>query len=313
MRVGLVVDSACDLPADFIAANRIVVLPITIHLGRSDLVDMRDEATTRQFYQNHLGSDPGAHTSALSVEQMQAVFLEQLVVDYDYVFCLTIASARSPIYENAKRAAQAVATACRPVRLKAGRAGPFAVRVIDTQNLFAAQGVLAVEAVRMIRAGENPAKIRERLDFLAYHTHGYMLPRDLYHLRARAQKRGDKSVGWMQYAVGSLLDIKPLVRGYRNHTGPVARLRHFEHGAERLFAFAASRVQRGLQAPVVVLSYGGELEDLEQLPGYAELQAVCRERHVDCLASRMSVTGAINVGEGALSLAFADEPHVFTA
>jgi DegV family protein with EDD domain len=311
MRVGLVVDSACDLPADFIAAHRIVVLPVTIHLGSGDLVDTRDDAATRAFYDNHVGANPGAHTSSLSVDQMKTVFLERLIADYDYVFCLTIASSRSPIYDHAKRAAQAVATAYKPFRQKTGRAGPFAVRVIDTQNLFAAQGVLAVEAVRMIRAGENPAKIRERLDFLAYHTHGYMLPRDLYYLRARAKKRGDKSVGWVQYAVGSLLDIKPLVRGYRNHTGPVARLRHFDHGAERLFAFAASRVQRGLQAPVVVLSYGGDIEDLEKLPGYAELQAACRERHVDFLTSRMSVTGAINVGEGALSLAFADEPHQF--
>jgi DegV family protein with EDD domain len=313
MRVGLVVDSACDLPADFIAANRIVVLPVTIHLASGDLVDVRDEDATRRFYDTHDGSNPGAHTSSLTVDQMKTMFLERLVVDYDYVFCLTIASGRSPIYENARRAAQAVATAYKPVRQASGRAGPFAVRVIDTQNLFAAQGVLAFEAVRMIRAGENPAKIRERLDLLAYNTHGYMLPRDLYYLRARAQKRGDKSVGWVQYAVGSLLDIKPLVRGYRNHTGPVARLRHFDHGAERLFAFAAQRVQRGLMAPVVVVSYGGELEDLQQLPGYAGLRDVCRDRHVDFLASRMSVTGAINVGEGALSLAFADEPHDFAA
>ncbi|HKY90513.1 MAG TPA: DegV family protein, partial [Nevskiaceae bacterium] len=99
MRVGLVVDSACDLPADFIAANRIVVLPVTIHLGSSDLVDTRDEAQTRQFYETHLGSNPGAHTTALSVDQMKAVFLDRLVADYDYVFCLTIASGRSPIYE----------------------------------------------------------------------------------------------------------------------------------------------------------------------------------------------------------------------
>lgn len=313
MRLGLVVDSACDLPQDFIAANRIVVLPITVHLGPSDLVDTRDPGDTRQFYASGGGRSPGAHTSPLSVDQMKSLFLERLVADYDYVFCLTIASGRSPVYENARRAAQAVATAYKPVRQKSGRAGPFAVRVIDTQNLFAAQGVLAVEAVRMIRAGENPAKIRERLDFLADNTHGYMLPRDLYYLRARAQKRGDKSVGWLQYAIGSVLDIKPLVRGYRNHTGPVARLRHFDHGAERLFAFAATRVQRGLQAPVVVLSYGGALEELERLPGYADLQATCRDRNVDFMVSQMSVTGAINVGEGALALAFADEPHEFVA
>lgn len=313
MRVGLVVDSACDLPQDFLDRHRIVVMPITIHVGSGDLVDTRDPGQTRDFYASHLGKNGGARSSALSPEQMRALFLDRLVVEYDYVFCLTIASSRSPIFENARKASLSIGASFRRPREAAQRNGPFAVRVIDTQNLFAAQGVLAVEAVRMIRAGENPAKIRERLDYLAYNTHGYMLPRDLYYLRSRAQKKGDKSVGWMQYALGTALDIKPLVKGYRNDTRPCARLRHFESGAEKLFDFAAKRVQRGLQAPVLVVSYGGEMEELEQLPGYAPLQALCRERNVDFLASRMSVTGAINVGEGALSLAFADEPHEFAA
>jgi DegV family protein with EDD domain len=311
VRVGLVVDSACDLPRDFIEENRIVVMPITINLGDRDLIDVRDTAVTKDFYTRHLGASGGAHTTPMTSAEMTQMFLDKLAVDYDYVFCLTIASSRSPIYENAMRASHDVIGAYKPVRLKAGQPGPFAVRVIDSQNLFAGQGVMAVEAVRMIKAGESPGKIRERLDFLAFNTHGYMLPRDLYYLRARGQKKGDKSVGWMQYAVGSALDIKPLIKGYRNETSPCARLRHFGSGAERLFGFVVTRVQRGLQAPVVVVSYGGDLADLDQLPGFNALRVACKERHVDLMISVMSVTGAINVGEGALAVAFADEPHEF--
>ncbi|MGQ0622085.1 MAG: DegV family protein [Panacagrimonas sp.] len=312
MRLGLVVDSACDLPQDFIDDNHIVVMPITIRLNGREQVDVREPAQTRAFYGEHLATRAGASTSAPTVEQMKTLFRDQLAGSFDYVFCLTLASSRSQIHEHALRASREIGQSCKPLRDERGRTGAFAVRVIDCQSLFAAQGVLAVEAVRMIRAGESATKIRERLDYLAWNTIGYMLPRNLYYLRARAQKKGDKSVGWTSFAIGTLLDIKPLIQGWRNQTQPCARLRHFDGAAERLFAHATRRVQRGLHAQQLVISYGGDLGELDRLPGYAELRRACAEKHVDVFVSTMSVTGAINVGEGALCLAFADEPHVFS-
>jgi len=311
MRIGLVVDSACDLPQAFIDEHRIVIMPITVHLGQRDLVDKRDPALTREFYDQHLGAKGDAHTSPFTVEQIKELFLSRLVVDYDFVFCLTIASSRSPIFENAVRASHAILSEYKPIRARAGHATPFMLRVIDCQNLFAAQGVLVVEAVRMIKAGETPNRIRERLEHLALNTYGYMLPRDLYFLRTRAHKKGDKSVGWLSAALGTALDIKPLLRGFRNETGPCAKLRHFDDGVAKLFAFVGQRIRRGLMAPTLVMSYGGEVAAMEALPGYAELVALARQHGLEVQASVMSVTGGINVGEGALTLAFADEPHEF--
>src|SRR3546814_11818208 len=94
MRIGVVVDSACDLPMDYIEKHRIQILPITIHLDGQDLVDQRDEQTTLHFYREHLGAKGDAGSSPFSVEQIRDVFLSKLVIDYDYVFCLTIASSR---------------------------------------------------------------------------------------------------------------------------------------------------------------------------------------------------------------------------
>ena len=41
MRIGIVVDSACDLPQDFIAEHNIVLLPITVRIGEAVLADHR--------------------------------------------------------------------------------------------------------------------------------------------------------------------------------------------------------------------------------------------------------------------------------
>ncbi|WP_300619469.1 DegV family protein [Dokdonella sp.] len=313
MRIGIVVDSACDLPSGFLERHAVVVLPIEVRLGGETLVDDRDPEVWQRFLDQDLGArGHAAETEAYSVEQIRELFLGRLVLDYDCVFCLTIASSRSPIHANASRASFSILKDYRPIRHAANVPGPFLMRVIDTENLFAAQAVTAVEAVRLRAEGRNPGQMRERLEFLARNTYGYMLPRDLYYLRARAQKKGDRSVGWLSAALGTALDIKPLLRGYRGETGPVAKLRGFEHGAEQLFDHVRQRVEAGLLAPTVCVSYGGDLAELAALPGYAALKATCAANDVDVYESPMSMTGMVNVGTGAVTLGFAAEEYEFS-
>lgn len=310
MRIGIAVDSACDLPQAFINENKIQILPITIHLNGRDFVDARDPEDTRQFYENHLTGAADAGTSPFSVEQIKDVFLSKLVLDFDFVFCLTIASSRSPIFENATKASFAILNEYKTVRSKAAVSGPFALRVIDTQNIFAGQAITAIEAVRMIKQGISPNKMRERLEFLVQNTYGYMVPRDLHYIRARAQKKGDRSVGWFSVMMGSALDIKPLLRAFRNETGPVAKLRHFDEAAEKCFSYIKKMIaEKNLLTPTLSLSYGGKLADMEKLPGYADLMAACSNNGIEVFRSVMSITSVVNVGEGSLAFAFAAKEH----
>jgi len=312
MRIGLVVDSACDLPGEYLRRNGFTILPITVHIGDATREDQRDERETLAFLHSHVaegGAD--AETSPFSVEQITDLFLKKLVIDYDYVFCMTITKTRSPIYDNALQASYAILNEYRTVRSAAGHDTPFSLRVIDTQTLFAAQGITAVEAVRLLQAGEGAPKIRARLEHLALHTYGYMIPRDLYYLRARARKKGDRSVGLLSAALGSALDIKPVLRGYRGATEPIGKVKGFDNAVQRLFAHTADRVRRGLMTPTVCLSYGGELEEMRALPGYDDLRVTCQSYNVEMFESVMSLTGMVNVGKGAVVVGFASEPHTF--
>jgi fatty acid-binding protein DegV len=201
----------------------------------------------------------------------------------------------------------------KPVRQAAGHNSPFALRVIDTQNLFAAQGITAVEAVRMRTAGANVQQIRVRLEELAQNTHGYMIPRDLYYLRNRARTKGDRSVGLLSAALGSALDIKPVLYGHAGNTEPVAKIKGFENATEQMFKFAGNRVMAGLMTPTLCLSYGGELSELRALPGYQRLRDICENNKVEVFESVMSLTGMVNVGKGAVVAAFAAPPAPFKA
>jgi DegV family protein with EDD domain len=312
MRIGLVVDSACDLPRDYFTRHDIHILPITVRIGDAVLADQRDEAATLEFLRAQIAERGAeAETTPYSIQQIQDLFLQKLVIDYDYVFCMTITKTRSPIFDNATQASFAILNEYKPVRARAGHDTPFALRVIDSQNLFAAEGILPVEAVRLRDAGEGAPKIRARLEHLALHTHGYMVPRDLYYLRARARKKGDRSVGLVSAALGTALDIKPILHANRGETGPVAKAKGFEPAVQQVFAFAGKRVQAGLLTPTLCLSYGGELAEMRALPGYAQLRDIAAAHNVEVYESVMSLTGMVNVGKGALVVGFAAEPHAF--
>jgi fatty acid-binding protein DegV len=250
-----------------------------------------------------------AETEPCSVEDVQRLFLEKLVLEQDCVFCLTITATRSPIHENVLKASFAILKQYRQARERAGMPGQFLMRVVDTRNVFAGEGPAVFEATRMIAAGEPPPIIRERLGVVANHTYGYMLPRNLHHLRSRTRKRGDRSVSLFSAVVGTALDIKPLLRCFRGETGPVGKVRGFEQGAQMLFGYAARRVRAGLMVPVVCLSYGGDLAELARLPGYDDLREACADTGVTLLEAPMSITGMVNVGEGAVTLGLVAEDH----
>ncbi|GAB6194855.1 DegV family protein [Lysobacter xanthus] len=309
MRIGLVVDSACDLPLEYIQKHELTLLPITVRIGDAVLADQRNQQATLEFLENK--SDElmaQADTQPFTVQQVQDLFLRKLVIDYDYVFCMTITKTRSPIFENTQQASFAILNDYKGPRTAAGITTPFALRVIDTQSVFAGQAIAAVESVRLRDAQEGAPKMRARIEQVALNTQAYMVPRDLNYLRARTRHRGDRSVSFLSATLGSALDIKPVLHCNRGETGPVAKVKGFTNAAEKLFGFASRRVRDGkLMTPTLVMSYGGPLDEMRQLPGYAELIETCRMHKVEVLESLMSLTGMCNVGKGSLTLGFASD------
>lgn len=310
MRLGLAVDASCDLSHEFLQNNGVHMLPITVQVDSEVFMDDRAPAELKRFIDRRLGSrSHTAATSPCSVEEVQQLFLDKLVQEYDCVFCLTVTSTRSPINEHVNQASFAILRNYRQARPPSDSASPFLMRVIDTRNIFAGAAPTVYEASRLIRAGEPPSAIRERLVHIANHSYGYMLPRDLHYLRARARARNDRSVSLFSAVLGSALDIKPLLRCHQGETSAVGKFRGFEQGAASLFAYVTQRVRAGLLVPMVCISYGGDLAVLGHLPGYPELRAACEACGVELMEAPMSITGMVNVGQGAVTAGFAAEDH----
>jgi len=310
MRIGLVMDATCDLPLEYVQENNITVLPILVNVEGETFSDQHDPAEIQRFLDSGMGSrSHGAETTPYSAEEVMNLFLERLIIDFDCVFCFTITATRSPVYEQVNKASFSILKNYRPLRQEAGVSGPFLLRVIDTQTLFAGSAIPVIEAVRLVEAGQTPGQMRERLEYIAQNSHGYLIPRDLNYLRQRARKRGDRSIGLFGATLGSALDIKPILRGWRGNTEPVSKARGFENAAETLFKHIEDRIRNGLLVPAVALSYGGDLDVMRHLPGYNELRRTCADHGIDCMECQMSITAMANTGQGALAAGFACEEY----
>lgn len=303
-RIGIVVDSACDLPADFIAEHGIRVAPITVRIGDRFVKDRREPASTHTFFETELGgqSSDYAETIPTAVEEFQQLVLAEMAVDYDVVYVLTISSTRSEIFRNAREAGTSMAHLAVNARYAKGIKPLLQVKVVDTRNLFAAQGVVAARLVELIRELKSPEHIDPALARTVGRTLGFMVPDDLKYLYTRAKYKNDHSVNLISYTLGSLLDVKPIIRAQAGETEAWAKVRSYGAAIERIAAAVAEVAEERAIEPMVNVSYGGPLENLAAMASYQALRDRLAAHDVRVFESHMSLTAGINVGRGALCL-----------
>jgi DegV family protein with EDD domain len=313
MKIGLVVDSSCDLPRSFFDQEGVELMPSTIRIGDKTFEDVRDERETIMFHaaQQDRKEESFAESQSYTGQQIEELFLSRLVCKYDHVFLLSVTEARSKIYENAMKASIGITAKYLRIRLNIGMTGLFSLAVINSRNIFTGPAVLAAEVIRMIKSDATPSKIDARIRELVPHTYTYMVPPDLYHIYKRASKRGDKSIGWMGYTLGSLLDIKPILCGHLDETGPVAKLRSFDTAVEIMLANVTRAIQAGLLAPMVCIGYGGNPRVVTEMPGYARLKQAAEKAGTTIHLAPMSITGGVHTGPGCVTVAFVSDKHVF--
>ena len=312
MRTGIVIDSACDLPQDYIQKYNIHIMPISLHLGYDLFRDVRDPEATQAFYRKYLTEKTlDAETAPFSVEQIKELFLDELVLKYDRVLAITIAQSRSPIFANATEASYIVLKKYREHRQKAGMTGSFYVTVVDSKALFTGEGVLVHEAMRLLE-GQNPSFgiLRGVIEQLSQQVYGYLVPEDLFYIRHRASKKGEKSIGLIGYHFGTLLDIKPIIGFHRGESQVVDKDRGFDRTLIKLFDIARQAIDRGLATRIVNTSYAGNPEVIRHKRVFVDFERYARERGIEVLLSVMSTAGGINVGPGAFALSYIAGPPI---
>ncbi len=312
MRTGVVIDSACDLPQSYIQSHGIQIMPINLHFGYDIFKDVRDPEATQAFYRKYLAEKTlDAETAPFSAEQIRAMFLDDLVLKYDRVLVITVTQARSAIFANATEASFAILKQYRERRQKAGLSGSFYLNVLDSKNMFAGQGVLVHEAIRLLEE-ENLSfgALRNAVEQLSQQVYGYVVPEDLFYLRYRASKKGEKSIGLLGYHFGTLLDIKPILRFHQGETHVMGKERGFDRALINMFEIVRNAIDQGLATRIINASYAGDPELIRRKRAFVDFEHYANAHGIEVLLSVMSTTAGINVGPGAFTMAYIAGPPI---
>lgn len=306
MRIGVAIDSACDLPAEYLKQHNVMVLPINLHLGDEHMLDVRDPQVTIDFYARYASKYEQAYTEPPSTDQIIGSLLDEAASRFDRLLIVTVSSTRSKVYERISAAQLPLMNAVLKKRRQERIEGSFLLHIHDSKTLFTGQAVMVHTILRLLRKKEMDFDVLcRRADQLCNHIRAYLIPNDLYYVRNRCRQKGENSVSWFSCQAGTLLDIKPIIRMHQGDSETVTTARGFDNAVEKLVKITLVAISHGLKANTVVISYAGDLAELRKHKSIRKLRSYAADKGVEVLESVMSTTAGVNVGPGAISLAYA--------
>ncbi|MDE6261057.1 MAG: DegV family protein [Oscillospiraceae bacterium] len=148
MSIKITATSTCDLPPELLERYQITMVPLYVSFGGNTYRDGL-EAGPEDIFRHVEGGGQLPSTAAVNIADYQELF-EELSPKYDAVLHITIGSEFSSCYQNALVAAEDYSN----------------VYVVDSRNLTAGQGLLAVEAAIAAERGDSIEDILKLLDGL---------------------------------------------------------------------------------------------------------------------------------------------------
>ena len=215
-RVGVVCESTACLPPELVERYSITVVPVPFVFGSDtflDGVDLEPDA----FYARLATSparpktsppQPGAYLTAWETAACQA---EALV--------LVTVSATISTFERSARLAQSLAAE----RLPGTR-----VVVLDSGSAGMGQGFVVLAAARAAAAGLELERVYDQAQAVARHVNLVVTLDTLRYLASASR------IPQVAALVGSLLDIKPIIRVFRGEIQPVTRVRTRRRALDQL-------------------------------------------------------------------------------
>lgn len=307
-------DAACDMPRSMIDQLGLGVVPFRIRAGELFVEDRRDEAALPQLYRKYLvdKQDHYAESIPLLEREIEDFLLKHVVTQHDRALLLTIASSRSHFYSHATGAVVGTTAKSFKPRKDAGRSGLFELTVVDTGAIGPGQALMVHEAARMLREG---AEVRDVVHVIENRlrdaSHVYLVPDELLYMYTRAKQKGEKSITWGRYMMGTAFNVRPLIHMHRGDTEAIVKVRGSDEGIRRLLAHTETMItEERLATPVVAITYSGSLDTVRRMEPVQALMRTAQEHGVEVLLAPMSLTVALNVGANAFSVGYLSDSPV---
>lgn len=281
-RIVVVTDSSASLPADLVAREQIIVVPISTVIDGETLLD--GQLSPADFYRQLESASGRPATTSPEPREFLEAFREARGAGADSILCLTMSSRLSVTFRAAEAGAEVA-------RNDLG----IDVRVVDTHGLAMTHGFAVLAAAEAVRSGAtadeaadaavrvgSTAELVGALDTMRFLAKGGRVPRVVH---------------W----AASALQIKPVLAWTDGNVRTVARPRTMTKALERVVEYAFSHANGG-RLRVAAMHAGA--------PSSAGLLAdLARERFgaIEVLIAEFTAAMGVHTGPGFAGLAFYSE------
>ena len=279
LRIRIVTDSSCDLPPSTCSERGIEVVPLSIRFGDAEFTDRRD-LTPTQFWAKVKESKVLPETAAPSPGAFEECFRNGSSQGATGVVAVCLSSGLAATYQSAQLAAEAVKDT-------------IDVRVIDSQCVTLALGVLALAASRAASEGKALDEVAALVQQKTEHVKLFAALDTLENLR-----KGGR-IGAAQAMLGSMLSVKPLITVTDGAVAEAGKQRTRGKSLDRLIELAKENGAANAKSIGVM---HGDASDID-----AFLDKLCAElgcaRNDVILADVGAVVGT-HTGPGAIGIAW---------
>ena len=221
MPTAVVSDSNVSLPADVTRGLPLFLAPLEVRIGGRVYADGVDIAPAEFYELLRSSAEPPTTAAPTPGAFLDAIRRAGEVAGE--VVCITLSTELSAAHSAAAEA----------VRLAGPQLPHLRLSLVDSRSAGAAQGLIALDAARLAASGAPTSDVLSRVERRIGDTHFIGCLDTLYYLWRGG--RVPRLFMWM----GSLLDIKPVLRLSAGRIGMVERPRTEARALARLTAIAA--------------------------------------------------------------------------
>lgn len=188
-RIGIVTDSSCDLPRDFITHHHIHIIPVRLTFGTQTFLD-KVQITPGEFYDRLASSTELPTTSQPSGADIRQIF-HDVVPRYDRILSIHLPRVTSGTFQAVENAAR---------EFEKGK-----IICIDGKNTSGALGLVVMEAAAAVKEGLSFDKVFLRIQEAIENVNIFIILPTLKYLVRGGRISKSKGI------IGKIIHLNPIV------------------------------------------------------------------------------------------------------
>lgn len=234
-KIRFITDSTADIPDSLLEKHQITVVPVFVNFGGNSYADDEKELIREDYYNKLQNIRPFPTTSAMPPSLCEKAIM-QVAEECDHIFIVTVSAKLSGVYNAFRLAAQ---------KLPADR-----YTLIDSLSTTTGLGWPVIIGAEVAEKTGDVQQVIDTINHVRDATRVYAALGTLEFLHRSGR------VGWAAAGIGTLLQIKPILKVEDGEVKSLAKVRTFSRAVDELITAAHSH------APLdrLVVLYGIDIE-----------------------------------------------------